>query len=326
MYDVEVAGTVKTIGAMAFQHENMDEEQEGCRLVLHEGIESIGVEAFSRGRWIRELVVPNSVTSLAESAFAEQWMLKSAELGTGVTALPAGLLGGCYELESVTLNGAVASVGDNAFTGCEKLVGITLDNAATIGENAFNRCENLVRVDLGVNLTSVGKQAFQWCYDLPKVILPPNVAEIGDKAFDGCSSLAKAYLPAALEGVIDTAVVFSNCTKLGAGGIVFYGAGEAPYATIALNANGGKCIGVDSVLRGEGDMLPTGEIAYAKTDDVHDVYDAASGCANDLEVWKAIKGKTLKVAHINEVKAARYNRDGQIVGTRTRKVPVFQFA
>ena len=74
------------------------------------------------------------------------------------------------------------------------------------------------------------------------------------------------------------------------------------------------------------DMLPTGVIAYAKTDAIHDVYDAANQCPNDLDVWKAIKGKTLKVAEINEVKAARYNRDGQIVGTRTRKVPVFTFA
>ena len=257
LYDVEIAGTVKTIGALAFQHENMDEETEGRRLVLHEGIESIGAEAFSRGRWIHELVVPNSVTSLAESAFAEQWMLKKVELGTGVTALPVGLLGGCYELESVTMNGAVASVGDNAFTGCEKLVGITLDNAATIGENAFNRCENLVRVDLGVNLTSVGEGAFQYCYSLPKVILPPNVAEIGDKAFNGGTVLEKAYLPAALESTIDTASVFSSCPGLGSGGIVFYGAEDVPYATVTLNANGGKCIGVDSVLRGEGDTLGT---------------------------------------------------------------------
>lgn len=80
------------------------------------------------------------------------------------------------------------------------------------------------------------------------------------------------------------------------------------------------------------DMLPTGEICYAKKEAVgsepavHDVYDAASQCPNDLDVWKAIKGKTLKVVHINEVRAARYNRDGQIVGTRTRKVPVFTFA
>lgn len=74
------------------------------------------------------------------------------------------------------------------------------------------------------------------------------------------------------------------------------------------------------------DMLPTGTIAYAKTETVHDVYDAVSQCPNDLEVWKAIKGKTLKVVGINEVRAARYNRDGQIIGTRNRKVPVFQFA
>lgn len=72
-------------------------------------------------------------------------------------------------------------------------------------------------------------------------------------------------------------------------------------------------------------LAPTGKIVYAKTDKFHDVYDAVSACADDQEVWKAIVGKTLKVAHINEVKAARYNRDGQIIGVRTRKVPVFQF-
>ena len=235
--DVEIAGTVKTIGAMAFQHENMDDDLDGRRLVLHEGIESIGAEAFSRGRWIHELVVPDSVTSLAESAFAEQWMLKTAEFGTGVTALPAGLLGGCYQLESVTMNGAVASVGDGAFTGCEMLAAVSLDNAATIGEDAFNRCESLERVDLGVNLTSVGKGAFQYCYSLPKVFLPSNVAEIGDNAFANCTVLEKAYLPAALEDKVDTAVVFSCSPCLGSGGIVFYGA-EGPVFDVAFMSQG----------------------------------------------------------------------------------------
>lgn len=74
------------------------------------------------------------------------------------------------------------------------------------------------------------------------------------------------------------------------------------------------------------DLLPTGTIAYAKTEEIHDVYDAVNACPNDLDVWKAIKGKNIKIPVINEVRAARYNRDGQIVGTRTRKVPVFQFA
>lgn len=73
-------------------------------------------------------------------------------------------------------------------------------------------------------------------------------------------------------------------------------------------------------------LAPTGTIVYAKTDKTHDVYDAASACANDLEVWKAIAGKTLIVDSINKVTAARYNRDGQIIGVRSRNVPVFKFA
>ena len=73
------------------------------------------------------------------------------------------------------------------------------------------------------------------------------------------------------------------------------------------------------------DLTPSGKIAYAKTEKAHDVFDAVSACANDQEVWDTIKGKTLVVADLVKVKAARYNRDGQITGTRDRNIPVFSF-
>lgn len=72
-------------------------------------------------------------------------------------------------------------------------------------------------------------------------------------------------------------------------------------------------------------LTPSGRIAYAKTEKYHDVYDAVGACANDLEVFDTIKGKTLYVADMVPVKAARYNRDGQITGTRDRNIPVFSF-
>lgn len=75
----------------------------------------------------------------------------------------------------------------------------------------------------------------------------------------------------------------------------------------------------------KGDLTPTGKIVYAKTEKAHDVFDAISACANDQEVFDAIKGKTLYIADIVPVKAARYNRDGQITGTRDRNIPVFSF-
>jgi hypothetical protein len=73
------------------------------------------------------------------------------------------------------------------------------------------------------------------------------------------------------------------------------------------------------------DLTPSGRIVYAKTKEYHDVYDAIGACANDQEVFDAIKGKTLYVADMIPVKAARYNRDGQITGTRDRNIPVFSF-
>ena len=73
------------------------------------------------------------------------------------------------------------------------------------------------------------------------------------------------------------------------------------------------------------DLTPSGKIVPATTEKYHDVFDTISRCANDQEVWDAIKGKTIYVAALVPVKAARYNRDGQITGTRDRKLPVFSF-
>lgn len=74
-----------------------------------------------------------------------------------------------------------------------------------------------------------------------------------------------------------------------------------------------------------GNLQPTGNVVYAKTDKVHDVYDAFAACTDEKEVYNLLKGKTLEVTDINEVTAARYNAAGQITGTRLRKVAVFTF-
>lgn len=72
-------------------------------------------------------------------------------------------------------------------------------------------------------------------------------------------------------------------------------------------------------------LVPTGNVIDAKTAEYHDVYDIISGCATEAEVWEAIKGKSLKVAAINQVVGARFNAAGQVTGTRNRNIPVFTF-
>lgn len=72
-------------------------------------------------------------------------------------------------------------------------------------------------------------------------------------------------------------------------------------------------------------LQPTGNVIDAKTAEVHDVYDTISGCATEAEVWDAIKGKSLKVAAVNQCVGARFNAAGQVSGTRNRNIPVFTF-
>ena len=75
----------------------------------------------------------------------------------------------------------------------------------------------------------------------------------------------------------------------------------------------------------KGDLTPSGIIKHAYTEKYHDVYDTITKCATDGEVWSAIKGKILYVVDLVPVKSARWNRDGQITGTRDRNIPVFSF-
>ena len=79
--------------------------------------------------------------------------------------------------------------------------------------------------------------------------------------------------------------------------------------------------------------VATGNVVYATENGTldpadtnkRDVYDAANGCATDLEVYEAFKGKSIKVLKKLPVKAARYQA-GVPVGCRDREIPVFTFA
>ncbi len=78
--------------------------------------------------------------------------------------------------------------------------------------------------------------------------------------------------------------------------------------------------------------IPANRVVYATEkgtldteNNTRDVYDAANGCATDLEVYETFKGKSIKVIKKLPVKAARYQA-GVPVGCRDREIPVFTFA
>jgi len=105
LMDVEIAGTVKSIGDKAFIHDYMpDDRWENPvvgRLVLHDGIESIGKTAFSGAPMLGDIIIPDSVTTLGEGAFScWERMTKRIVIGSGLSEISASAFEGSDKLYS----------------------------------------------------------------------------------------------------------------------------------------------------------------------------------------------------------------------------------
>ncbi len=91
------------------------------KVIIEEGVTSIGYRAFSWCSGLTSVTIPNSVTSIGIEAFC-----------------------GCSGLTSITIGNSVTSIGDQSFWGCSGLISITIPNSVTsIGNSAFYGCYRL---------------------------------------------------------------------------------------------------------------------------------------------------------------------------------------
>ena len=258
LVDVEIAGTVKTIGEKAFMHDYMPTESTVGRLVLHEGIEEIGPYAFERTRDLAEVVIPDSVTTLGPGVFCNAMGLRRLTVGSGITELPVDFCAYDNVLTTVTFRGNVTSIGESAFMYCEALENIDLPNtveyignqafyqcyklpyvaisAATIGAEAFRGCEKLSRIDFADDVKTICTNAFRECNRLRSVVIPASVETLEPGAFMNCSSLGKVYLPLKFKDNID-ASVFQGC-PLNDEDIVYYDAEGPEFVTVTFMSQG----------------------------------------------------------------------------------------
>lgn len=139
-------------------------------VVLPQGLQSIGKEAFYQCTSLNDFTMPQSVTSIGESAFYE-----------------------CSSIESITIPNAITDISKNVFYGCNALKNVVFPDALTsIGENAFAECgfENL---RLPPTVTTIGAGAFRSCTSLAELHIPSSMENIGSFAFANCGLLNSVY-------------------------------------------------------------------------------------------------------------------------------------
>ncbi len=143
---------------------------------------------------VEKVVIENGVTSIGEHAFRGCNSLTSINIPDSVTGIGHFAFEYCRSLTSVTIGDRVTSIGDGAFYDCLSLTSVTIGNSVTIiGDFAFEHCTSLTSITIGDSVTSIGEDAFFNCNRLTSVTIGNSVTSIGGYAFYGCTILTDAY-------------------------------------------------------------------------------------------------------------------------------------
>ena len=138
--------------------------------MVPEGVELIGVGAFSNAVWLKEVMIPASVKEIGDEAFY------------------------LSNLSSVKMMEGVERVGDFSFFCCKSLEEVHVpETASCIGGYAFSGCVSLKTAVLSGKDMTVSSHAFSKCANLRTVILSSSVKQIEELVFDECPLLSDIH-------------------------------------------------------------------------------------------------------------------------------------
>ncbi|MBQ7210076.1 MAG: leucine-rich repeat domain-containing protein, partial [Paludibacteraceae bacterium] len=196
------------------------------KVIIEEGITTIGAYAFSGCSSLTSVTIPNSVTYIGYNAFSECTSLTAVyifDLSAWCKVTYNEYMNPSYDnplnyAHNLYLNGdlikdlvipdSITNIGKYAFYGCSSLTSVTIPNSVThIGYRAFGGCNNITSINYIGSLEDWFNK--KWYpsdisqnYDLllngveqTSITIPNSITNIGACAFDGCSSLTSVTIP-----------------------------------------------------------------------------------------------------------------------------------
>ena len=166
---------------------------------------------------IRKVVISDGVTSIGNGAFYDCRNIESVDIPDSVTRIGTDAFNGCQSLTTLTTPSGYCDVQYKAFAYCPNLTTVNfniskgyIDSGAfethtvkilNIGPDVefFPRFINVESVSFAEGITNIYPNAFEGCSYLTTVNLPESLIQIDDYAFYGCSSLAEIRIPEKVE-------------------------------------------------------------------------------------------------------------------------------
>lgn len=218
------------------------------KVVIENGMRTIGASAFYNCSQLTSVTLPDSVTSLGVSVFQGCRALTTVNVPAQVSAIPDFCFSYCRSLSSLTLPDGIRTIGETAFGGTA-LTEVTIpDGTVYIGKYAYSNMNELTAVSVGRGVTSLGEYAFsenvklatitfaegsalktignRCFYNDPQlngVVIPDGVTDIDDCAFFGCTALSEISIP---DSVTHMGLRVFNATGIYASALDFVYAGR----------------------------------------------------------------------------------------------------
>ncbi len=180
----------------------------GCtgvtEISLPNSLLTIGTTAFADNQSLAKLVIPDSVTKIGKAAFANTYKLTDIQLGQKLQTIDAYAFQGCAVTE-ITIPSSVSSISELAFYGATSLRSIYVDS-----ENS-----NYTSAD-GVLLSKDGKTLYLVPINKSgsSYTVPNGVTKIEQNAFLKNANIKEINFPSSLTSIGDWAFAYSNLESL----------------------------------------------------------------------------------------------------------------
>ncbi len=208
----------------------------GGDVVIPDGVETIGDNAFDGLVGLTSVVIPDSVTKIGEAAFSGCDLLASVVIPSGMTDIGDWAFYKCDALTQVIVPASVTTIGDYAFAYCANLTYALLPtsfngdpNLADIFDSTPAYPSDITYANYGVEvvdgipwyytvsggeatLYALSPEYIQGAVTIPSTLGGYPVTTIGIGAFDGCSGLTSVAIPSGVTSIKLSA--FEGCTGL----------------------------------------------------------------------------------------------------------------
>lgn len=167
---------------------------------------------FNHADSIQRVVVENGVVSVGNMAFYQCANLTTVVLAESVTVLGSLTFSDCSSLQQIYMP-KVQEMGWACFYDCKALVNIELPYTLTyIGDKAFYGCRSLAGITIPASVTHLGNSTFTYCSNMVYANVLGHIEQLPYWTFYGCSALWELYLPNTINSVEYDAV--AECPNL----------------------------------------------------------------------------------------------------------------